>query len=511
VIEQVEWSGEALRIKVPEGFAFYALYPEQYDVTARHWSENRRSSTRNVLVVGIRSIGTTLSAVVTETLRSEGWRVRRVTVRPYGHPYDRVATLDPEAIRDAEFAIVVDEGPGRSGSSMAAVARCLSEHGFAPERVTFFPAHGHDPGPETSAEVQKCWSETERCVTSLREMCWNKCTLVQLLAKRTAIQFQSEVIATHDLGAGNWRAHAFAAQEEWPAAGIPFERAKYLQELANGRRLLWKFNGFATFAGGAEEVPDLLSKFGTQKNSAIVCISPLDSFHGFSAFPWIEGRRLCPGDLDDSLVAGLLQYIVRGVGPELPGEEALAAVDRLAEMLFFNAKEMLGETATAQISLLAQAARSVVKPCHSYGDGRLQPHEFIRDSQGMVFKADWCGHDSDHTIVGRQSWLWDVAGLLVEWRPEAGFRESLIDQLRACQAFDNKALRFYCAAYTAFRAGVMTFSEASASAADQLRIQRAKDCYRLAIQHWLDDQSLGQRHNLSALALPNGDLQSSCG
>src|SRR5436190_8727689 len=90
VLDRIESPAKAVPIKVPEGFAFYALYPEQYEVAARRWSENRRSSTRTVLVAGIRSIGTTLSAVVAETLRTEGWRVRRVTARPRGHPYDRV-------------------------------------------------------------------------------------------------------------------------------------------------------------------------------------------------------------------------------------------------------------------------------------------------------------------------------------------------------------------------------------------------------------------------------------
>jgi hypothetical protein len=148
VLGEVDEPDEELRIKIPEGFAFYALYPEQYEATARNWSKTQDARKRQVLVVGIRSIGTTLSAVVAETLRLEGWKTRRVTVRPEGHPYDRRATLQIEAIDDTEWAIVVDEGPGRSGSSMAAVARSLVEKGFAQGRVLFFPAHENEPGPE---------------------------------------------------------------------------------------------------------------------------------------------------------------------------------------------------------------------------------------------------------------------------------------------------------------------------------------------------------------------------
>ena len=50
-------------VKIPEGFAFYALYPEQYIVSAQKWARRTEGPSR-ALVIGVRSIGTTLSAVV---------------------------------------------------------------------------------------------------------------------------------------------------------------------------------------------------------------------------------------------------------------------------------------------------------------------------------------------------------------------------------------------------------------------------------------------------------------
>ncbi len=47
-------------------------------------------------VLGIRSIGVTLSAVACAALRLRGIECRRFTVRPTGHPYDRKLELTPE-------------------------------------------------------------------------------------------------------------------------------------------------------------------------------------------------------------------------------------------------------------------------------------------------------------------------------------------------------------------------------------------------------------------------------
>lgn len=90
-------SATSLRFKVPEGFEFYTLLPEQYCVAASTWAEAHENNwPRQALVVGIRSIGTTLSAVVATVLRRRRWEVRRITVRPSGHPYSRQVTLLPE-------------------------------------------------------------------------------------------------------------------------------------------------------------------------------------------------------------------------------------------------------------------------------------------------------------------------------------------------------------------------------------------------------------------------------
>src|SRR5882724_4330375 len=75
---------ETVEVSIPEGYAFYALHPRSYaEAAVRFWEDARP---RAVVVIGIRSIGTSLSAVVCAALEERGCAVRRYTVRPGGHP-----------------------------------------------------------------------------------------------------------------------------------------------------------------------------------------------------------------------------------------------------------------------------------------------------------------------------------------------------------------------------------------------------------------------------------------
>lgn len=80
-------------VKVPEGFAFYSLLPEQYCLAATKWMNEHAAGHRPVLLVGVRSIGTTLSAVVRATLLQHRWKAGRITVRPFGDPFSAEVTL----------------------------------------------------------------------------------------------------------------------------------------------------------------------------------------------------------------------------------------------------------------------------------------------------------------------------------------------------------------------------------------------------------------------------------
>src|SRR5205085_4840116 len=103
----------------PEGFCFYALHPLDYADLALQIP----LSDKPIAVIGIRSIGTTLSAVVAAALWQAvpSRKVERATVRPSGHPYDRKTVLSGDTLffvqrnrQENSTFLIVDEGPGLS-------------------------------------------------------------------------------------------------------------------------------------------------------------------------------------------------------------------------------------------------------------------------------------------------------------------------------------------------------------------------------------------------------------
>src|SRR5262249_43324143 len=116
---------ESVMISKSEGYAFYSLYPETYlEAAIKYFRQNRPD---HVICIGIRSIGASLSAVVGATLEECGVAVDSYTVRPRGHPYHRRLQVDQRiaavwnSLAGVHF-VIVDEGPGLSGSSFASVA-----------------------------------------------------------------------------------------------------------------------------------------------------------------------------------------------------------------------------------------------------------------------------------------------------------------------------------------------------------------------------------------------------
>jgi hypothetical protein len=148
-------------IKTPEGYAFYAVFPQLYAMAARRIA-GRGSAT--LTVIGLRSIGTSLAA---EVAYAAGTDSPPISVRPQGHPFDRRLLVgDALAARILErregcYAIV-DEGPGLSGSSFLAVANWLVDHGIHEEQLDFFPSHGNEPGSQVSAANIARWRRVRR-------------------------------------------------------------------------------------------------------------------------------------------------------------------------------------------------------------------------------------------------------------------------------------------------------------------------------------------------------------
>lgn len=257
---------EQISISTPEGFAYYALHPLAYaDVLERLCGPED-----SLLIVGIRSIGTTLSAVMGAMARLRGMAANRFTLRPQGHPYNRTAEFSPPqlsaieqyASSGATFA-VVDEGPGLSGSSFLAVAEALERAGASREKIVLVSSHAPNVDALCADDAAHRWRRF-RCVTVAGE------------ARRPAE-------AVDFIGGGKWRSRAFANQQEWPASWTGLERLKYLSWKEDDEPRLYKFAGLGHYG---DEV------FERELKVAAAGFGPLPrrESDGFVSYPWISIR-----------------------------------------------------------------------------------------------------------------------------------------------------------------------------------------------------------------------------
>jgi len=466
-----------LTIKVPEGFAFYTLFPEQYCASTFKWATDRWAAfPKRALVVGIRSIGTALSALSAAVLKSLGWQVERLTLRPVGHPFDRRVEAPLLKLPDLNRALIVDEGPGLSGSSMAAVANWLRASRVS--EIAFLTGHPGPPGNAASADVRRCWQQMPRYFTALSELRWHGKTLEETIFERFLPREKKE---THDLSAGHWRPWTFKNKKDWPAVCSVFERTKFLCRNERSHPVLARFEGLDCLIGENQTPAKAALKKMHQMAVENLTAIPVGAASGFIHIPWIEGVHLRPADARNvDVLKHLGQHLHAAAEPPLAPTEAAAASARLAEMLYWNTQTLLRPGMAELTRAWAKAARDT-EPTRSYGDGRVAPYEWVRTADNRLLKSNCAGHQRDHTIIGKQSLLWDIAGIVVDWNLEPSQVEFLLTSthLRTMKA-NPLELGFFCLAYAAFRAGIMVLagSQLPANPLERTRVARALTYYK---------------------------------
>jgi hypothetical protein len=443
-----------LSVRVPEGFALCALYPEQYCSAALRWlKDHSLAEERRALVVGIRSIGTSIAAAVAAVLRAGGWEVQSRSVRPMGPPFAHEVDAREMPVGRAEWALVVDEGPGLSGSSMVAAALALFRAGMPRHCISFFPGRCGEPGPAASDELRTVWATTPRYVAPIEEL-----RLPQWLAAALPPEYLAAdpLQKVTDIGAGRWRKLVYPTVASWPAVCSAFERPKLLGVLQSGARVLFKYEGTAIVAGGTSRAEAVLAGLAARARR-MGGPEPFGAAHGFVATPWLAGVPLARGDASPELLAEVGQHAARSAGPVLSAQEQRSGLSRLGTMLYWNTLDLLGSAAAsrvlAPIRALSRAPLAETLPL--YGDGRMAPQEWVRVKRGVFRKIEGIGHDQDHTVVGRQPVLWDVAGALVEWGLRGSAAGPLLTGYYASggASLSPEMLTFYRLAYAAFRAG----------------------------------------------------------
>ena len=428
-----------VHISVLEGFAYYALHPrkilrilDSINLGLRHPMQPGQDFSAHIAVVGIRSIGAPLSAVLAAALRQRGMEADRITVRPTGHPYDRVLSLLPHerlwvaAHANCKF-VLIDEGPGLSGSSFLATAEALSAAGIATDRIHIIGSRQPDPALLRASNAAERWQKYR--------FHW----------------LQSEPIMPADaalpIGAGLWRREFLTSFDNQPASWTALEMAKFL---SHDRKRLYKFEGFGHFGRATAE--RVLALHG-----AGFAVDHHGNDCGFGRYDLQTGRMLRRHDLSTALIHRMADYCaVRA--KEISGDDTQPS--QLDEMLRWNWETEFGRELPSHIGTLAVKVPTVC-------DARMAPHEWFEPRQDAVrpqdiLKLDCGSHGDDHFFPGPCDIAWDIAGAIIEWRMGASAREVLLaryekrsgDQLRS-------QLGAYELAYAVFR---MAWSKMAADA-----------------------------------------------
>ncbi len=467
----------AVTVKVPEGYALYALYPEQYALAARQLAARHAGP---VVVVGLRSIGTSLAAVVAAALHSPA---PPVTLRPVGHPFQRTLKVGPRLAQlllsqpaDAHYA-VVDEGPGLSGSSFGAAADWLEGHGVSPGRVHFFPGHGGDPGPQASQAHRERWRRADRCVVPFEALLRGEGGA--RLELEDGVPFPE--LSAQDVSGGRWRALHYADPEDWPPTWAAQERRKHLYR-TGGRTWLAKFAGLGRHGESKWECARRLAAAG-------LVPPPRHLRDGFLVEEWLEGARplpLAPGVPRDVLIETAAEYLGL-LAREFPAPAPGAAPEELLRMARVNAEELFGPELASALDGWAGRLGEVaaaLRPART--DNRMHAWEWLALPGGRVVKCDALDHHAGHDLVGPQDVAWDVVGAAVEWGLTPAEQAALEERLARLGPYRPRPplMEFYRGCYLAFQAGYWMMAAQSQAAAEALRCRAAAGRYAAELRRW---------------------------
>ena len=451
IVSHCSVPGEGL-VTPPEGFAYYGLHPLAYAEAL-----NSMQPAALVAVIGIRSIGTTLSAVTAAAVRARGMKAARITVRPAGHPYNRRMQFSPaqlESIRrhlacGADF-LVVDEGPGLSGSSFLSVAEALVEAGASRERIILIC--GHEPAFDSL-----CADDGPQRARKFRWLA------VSGEPRRPA---EAETF----IGGGQWRKLLFRESIDWPASWTSFERLKYLSA-AEGARRFFKFIGMGHYGDRVLERESKVAAAGFGP-------APSVESAGFASYPWIAGRAMSSGDLSEDAPARLAEYC------------AFRARTFVAEPAELNALEPMAAHNLNELGFDRVVRLRTERPV--LADGRMQPHEWLLTSDGQIFKTDSGSHGDDHFFPGATDIAWDLAGAIVEWKMDPAEAETFLEAYRRASGDDaSSRIADFIAAYAVFRcAYCLMAAKAMPGNEEQARLERAAMQYRALLSHPAQQPSL---------------------
>jgi hypothetical protein len=454
---------DTIALRISEGYAYYGLHPESYAVAAKRFAAACRPAF--AVCIGIRSIGTGLSAMVAASLERLGIGVALHSVRPHGHPFNRRVAIDENLAAtlnrapSGAYFLVVDEGPGLSGSSFASVARALTGLGIPPTRVVLFPSWEPDGAAFRSDEAREIWRRHRR-------FCADGAAAGLSPAQRVDIV---------DLSGGAWRDVLLGQAFEWPAVHPQHEVAKYW-EPASG--VITRFAGLGRYGQAKLRRAEALAAAGLGPPPARLA-------NGYLSLTFVKGAPC------ERVSTPLIDAIARHTSflPAAFPSSRRPDIDALIEMTVTNIR--LGVDDVAPGLRLEQYRTALdAAPCCAI-DARMFRHEWLHH-EGRFVKVDALDHHCDHFFPGTQDAGWDLAAAAFEFGLERAPRERLIAAYAAASGDRDvwRRLPFYDIAYPAFRLGYATLAlQSLGGTPDGQRFEKIAEQCRGRLRHLLNAPS----------------------
>lgn len=469
---------EPIRIRRPEGYAHYALYPESFLKAAL-----RSGLTSETVVIGVRSIGVGLGALVAAALGSGP----AYSLRPTGDPFRR-HVLPGKMLQnrilsrsDINFAIV-DEGPGLSGSSFGCIADWLETNGVPAERLHFFPSHRGDPGGQVSKAHLRRWKQRRPHVVDVHEL-----ILDTPEQKHSLKSWACELLGVNgdswdDLSGGEWRRFCYEDPQHWPPSYRQQEKLKFLLSEGEARYLV-KFAGLGD-AAIKRARGKLLSEAGFTPPVLGTC-------HGFIIEQWADGSPIAAEPASTETVEQIGQYLGFRAR-HLPAAHEGASLSDLCHMAVVNIGEALGSETAHRAERLIGRPRHLTKYLRRTDtDNRLHRWEWIRRRDGRLMKTDALDHNASHDLIGCQDVAWDIAGACVEFDLSKTQRLQLAQVVAAetGRELREDVLEVFEACYLGFQIGLWSLAAQSQDVTEQVRLTNAVARYEGRIRTLLADPS----------------------
>ncbi len=429
---------DKIPVCVSEGYAFYGLYPEMYLEAALDFV--RINPKKEIVCIGLRSIGTSLCALVDTVLNNNGCRAWSFTVRPKGHPFDRKTdfshSVKEKLLKGGEKIIaVIDEGPGLSGSSIGGTLEKLIESGVPKNQIVIFPSWNPDGEGFVSEKAKRLWPQFKKITKDFSDIWMVNKKLENMLGMKI----------THDFSAGNWRKYLFKDESEYPAVNSYHERRKFLLVDENKRPYIAKWVGLGRYGERIIERAEKISRYAFTP--------PIyDKKYGFVILPFLFGNPVMASDIRDQLLRFSIEYF--SALKKHSFGALTAPYEKMKEMIILNIIEGIGEAHLKEINRIEKITKGMYESDIVSVDGRVLPHEWIYTGE-RYFKVDHLEHHGDQFLPGCQNVLWDLAAFCIEFdldkeKQKEYLRYYLEKNEEKCF---SERFQFYTIAYLAFRLG----------------------------------------------------------